>query len=534
MNKDQTIEGINTLRWETTDVSNRIRLLKQVKANLESQAMRLASADMSMKNQRVGESTYTLKTSIACTVAPVASTLSACIFLYETLLKSNKLPQPIEVKQLSNNLYDAHVFPDQLKDRILYGDRKDILRIKGKPKQVNPMDKPAGIIAVLCAGNYASPLEIIKAIFLENSAVVCKPHPLNQQTDKIWEIVFAPLIDHEVLSYHEANAGEALIKNPALTKIYFTGSAKTAQKIEASTRTPLVSECGGNNPCIIVPGIRPWTDDELAHQALQITTAAKMNGGAVCGRPQTIVTSKHWPQRQAFISALKKAICEDTPAVASYYPGFEDTLLAFSEAQPNAVTLKTEDNKHDHSDVLFIENIDEDSYAAKNEDFCQIISEVSLDVPVLTSDFLPFAVDFCNQKLIGTLSASIIIDEDTKKSFSSVLDQAVTELKYGAIAINNMPPLIFLNPYLTWGGNEEGSIVESGRGNFGNLLCFENIEKSIISSSFISAGHLMNTNKKTFDALAHTMTMYTVNPTWFNLIKLASTAMMGKFRKKDF
>ena len=43
----------------------------------------------------------------------------------------------------------------------------------------------------------------------------------------------------------------------------------------------------------------------------------------------------------------------------------------------------------------------------------------------------------------------------------------------------NIPPLVFTNPDLTWGGNEEGTEMVSGSGNFGNLLCFENAEKSV-------------------------------------------------------
>lgn len=102
-------------------------------------------------------------------------------------------------------------------------------------------------------------------------------------------------------------------------------------------------------------------------------------------------------------------------------------------------------------------------------------------------------MEFCNTKLLGTLASCILIDEDTKKNHQAVLDQAITDMEYGGIAINTMPPFIFLSPYLTWGGNEEGKTFVSGHGNFGNLLCYENVEKSIIFANFMSAGHMMNT-----------------------------------------
>ena len=72
----------------------------------------------------------------------------------------------------------------------------------------------------------------------------------------------------------------------------------------ASTDTEFVSECGGNNPCIIVPGDRPWTKAEIKHHAGLLATFGKINGGAVCGRAQTLVTSKNWPQRREFLDAV--------------------------------------------------------------------------------------------------------------------------------------------------------------------------------------------------------------------------------------
>ncbi|MCJ1877452.1 aldehyde dehydrogenase, partial [Klebsiella sp. HSTU-Sny5] len=81
-----------------------------------------------------------------------------------------------------------------------------------------------------------------------------------------------------------------------------------------------------NNPCIIVPGDRPWTKKEIEHQAVQIATMAKFNGGANCGRPQTPVTSKYWPQRKEFLDALRVALAETTPAMGMYYPGADKVV----------------------------------------------------------------------------------------------------------------------------------------------------------------------------------------------------------------
>jgi hypothetical protein len=442
--------------------------------------------------------------------------------------------KPTSITKVKDDLYDIHVFPHHAKDKFMYADRLDFIRVKGEPKQVNPMEKPAGIIAVLGAGNYSSSLEMIKAMFLENCAVVHKPHHLNEETDKVWEKIMEPLISAKAMSFCDSKGGRELVEDSRLTKIYFTGSTAVAQKIMSTTDTEFISECGGNNPCIIVPGDRPWKEKEIHHQAVQIATMGKLNGGAVCGRPQTIVTSKNWPQRDEFLEALKTAIIEDTPAAGTYYPGSDEVLKTFKENYPHAELLKPENGKYKSGEFLFITGVNEDGYAVKNEAFCQIFDEVPLDVPANAADFLPRAVEFCNTKLLGTLGSCILIDEDTRKNHKEVLEQAVTDMEYGGIAINTMPPFIFLSPYLTWGGNEEGKTFVSGQGNFGNLLCYENVEKSVIYANFMSAGHMMNTNKSATDTLSRNMARYALAPTWINLSKLMAGAVVGGLKHKDF
>jgi acyl-CoA reductase-like NAD-dependent aldehyde dehydrogenase len=533
MKATEAIDRLDPQNWAATPATERLHLLEEVRENMKTFRDELAASDTKMKNDLMGEALFNDAISKVGTIVPMANTVTACIDLYESLVHG-EMPESIGVTKVKDGLYDIHVFPQDKKDRLIYADRKDVIRVKGEPKQVNPMDKPAGIIAVLGAGIYSSSLEMIKAMFLENCAVVHKPHHLNESTDAVWAKIMKPLVDHGALSFCDANQGRVVTQDERLSKIYFTGGTGTEKAIMSATDTELVSECGGNNPCLIVPGDRPWTEKEIAHQAVQIATISKLNGGAVCGRVQTIVTSKNWPQREEFLAALKKAIAEDTPAAGTYYPGSDKVAEGFREAYADNEVLKPESGKYKHADFMVITGTEQESYATANEAFCQIIDEVPLDTPADAAKFLPKAVEFCNTKLLGTLGACILIDEDTKKAHQAVLDQAVTDMEYGGIAINTMPPFIFLSPYLTWGGNEEGKEFVSGHGNFGNLLCYENVEKSIITANFMSAGHMMNTNKAAFDHMALNMARYAVAPTWMNLTKLMAGAVADSFRHKDF
>ncbi|MEM1127563.1 MAG: aldehyde dehydrogenase family protein [Bacteroidota bacterium] len=533
MNAKEAIDWVDPHRWAATPPAERLQLLEQVRANLKRFGEDLGASDARMKNHMVGEDAYSVSLSTFGTVVIMANTVTAAIEVYEGLVHG-EMPTPLSITQVDDHRYDLKVFPSQTKDRLLHADRSDVLRVKGQPHQVNPMEKPPGVIAVLGAGNYSSSLEMIKALFFENCAVVHKPHHLNAETDQVWAQIMQPLVDHRALAFADHDQGRALTVQPGLAKIYFTGGTGTAKAIMAATDTPVVSECGGNNPCLIVPGDRPWTPKELAHQAQQIATIRKLNGGAICGSVQTLVTSKHWPQREAFLDAIRQAIVEDTPAEGTYYPGSEAVKAGFLEAYPDAEILEPEGGTRKHAAVVLITGAEEDSYATQHEAFCQILSEVPLDVPAHAADFLPQAVAFCNTHLHGTLGSSILIDEDTKKAHQTVLDQAVTDLAYGAVAINAMPPFVFLSPWLTWGGNEEGKTFVSGVGHFGNAMCFENVEKSILTMGFMSPGHLINANKAAFNQMAINMTRYAVEPSWRTLTCLVGDAVKGSFSKKDF
>ncbi len=527
------IDQLTPEQWASTTIERRLNLLYQVRENLKIYGESLAEQDTAMKNGLMDEALFSLNESLMATVVPVGNTLSACIDLYESL-QNGKMLAPLEIKKVKEGLYDIRVFPQDAKDKVMYADRKDYIRVKGEPKQVNPLHKPAGIIAVLGAGNYSSSLEMVKALFLENCAVVHKPHHLNAETDKIWAKVFQPLINEKALSFCQADQGKELTQDKRVNKIYFTGGAGTAKAIMSATDTPLVAECGGNNPCIIVPGDEPWSKKEIEHQAIQIATMSKLNGGAVCGRPQTLVTCKNWPQRQDFLKAVRNAIQHETPAAGSYYPGSDKVAEQFKQHHPEAEVLQPENGKYQHSKYLFIHSVNEDAYAVNNEAFCQILNEVPLDTEANAKDFLPKAVEFCNTKLLGSLGSCILIDEHSRKQYADTLEQAVSDMQYGGIAVNTMPPFIFLSPYLTWGGNEEGKELVSGSGNFGNLLCYENIEKSIIYADFMSPGHMLNTNKVALGNLAKGMARYSIDPSWINLTKLTATALAGKCKGKDF
>lgn len=531
MTAKDALDTLNPQAWAATPAVERLALIETVQNNLLAYAEDLGNADAAMKNDLAGAGAVSTNEGIATTVNAMGNTLMGIRHLYEALVHGD-MPAPNGIRQIGEDLWEVDVFPIHRKDKLLAGKARGLLHVKGEPKQTSPLDKPAGVIAVSGAGNYSSSIEMAMALFLENKAVIHKPHALNEATDAVWAKIFAPLIDLKALVFIPASEGRAMSQLTGLDAIYFTGSTGVAHAIQDAASAPLVSECGGNNPCIIVPG--EWTDQEIAHWAIQIVSAGKLNGGAVCGRPQTIITSKDWPQRDQFLAALRKAIAEDTFGTGTYYPGVDKTRAAFLKNQQTAEVLQPEGGVHPASDVVFIPGIGADDFAVTNEAFCQIFSELPLDTTENVDDFLTQATAFCNDKLLGSLGCMVLVDNATLKANEDRVDQAVRELNYGGITVNNIPPNVWLNAYLTWGGcGETTEDFVSGVGNFGNGLNFENIVKSVIMDDF-GAQTFQLTNRRQVDHLLANASRFAVDQSWGHFAKLAGQMMIDGVHGKDF
>jgi hypothetical protein len=133
----------------------------------------LAAADGTMKNDLVGQSVYSDGLNRNGTVGLIGGAVAATTDLYRSITNGHIMTGKV-ITELENGNYDIQVFPQTAKDRITAGRQRGHLRIKGQPRQTNPFDKPAGVVAVLGAGNYSASIETIKALW-ENKAVIHKP-----------------------------------------------------------------------------------------------------------------------------------------------------------------------------------------------------------------------------------------------------------------------------------------------------------------------------------------------------------------------
>jgi acyl-CoA reductase-like NAD-dependent aldehyde dehydrogenase len=401
-------------------------------------------------------------------------------------------------------------------------------------------DSDGGLCAILGAGNYEAPIDVLTKMFVENKVVVYKPNPVNALGTDILRKILAPLIDADFMGVISggADAGQALVAHADVDEILMTGSAATYDRIvwgtpdeQADNKNngakkidkPFDAELGGCSPVIVVPG--DWTDAELDHHAAQLAATKVLNGSHVCASPQVIVVDESWPQRGAFMARVRQHL-DSAPADPSYYPNAsarqEEYLAAYDGAEK--LGPKVVDNQLKR---ILIADAGRDSLAVKEEAFCPVLAEVAVEGGSAKA-FLSEAVRFCNDELFGSLSASLLVDPRTADSLGDALDDAVAELRYGAIGVNVWGANVMFFGQLPWGAHpgHTAEDIQSGIGKLNNSYMLDGAQKAVLWTPFVSPVHPKPASPRD-RIVAERMTRYVMQPSVGRLVKMMSGALLG-------
>ncbi|MBN9192444.1 aldehyde dehydrogenase family protein [Microbacterium sp.] len=348
---------------------------------------------------------------------------------------------------------------------------------------------------VLGAGNITSipVLDVMYELLAENRVSILKVNPTQDALVPVFERALAPLIEPGFLRIVRGggDVGAALTQHPDITHVHITGSATTFDAIvwgtgdEAAERkrenrplltSPITAELGGVSPIIIVPGV--WTDADIAYQASHVATMRLHNSGHNCISGQVVILSRDWPQRDAFMTALRAAMAA-APERPVWYPRSDEKLAAAASAYPDA------DWTADHTRAIVDVGPGEDATAVETtEYFAPVLGVVELEGN--GQEFLDAAVAHANTRLVGTLGANVLIDPDTEAALGAGFERAIADLRYGGIAINTWTGIVFATPILTWGAFPGGTLddVSSGIGVVHNTLLLDHVERSIMRGPF--------------------------------------------------
>ena len=322
-----------------------------------------------------------------------------------------------------------------------------------------------------------------------------KLNPVNDYVGPLLEAALQPLVAAGAVqvAYGGAGVGGQLTAHALVDSVHITGSIATAQAVlrggpGAEGGAPgfskgFTAELGCVTPCIVVPSAAAWSRGELAQRAGEIAhglannascncvatkvrrrglrvglTAARSSraGGALNPRrtrpepaltpplnPQVLVTSAAWPQRGAFLDALRAALAAAAPRALTY-PGSAAKLKDFLAAYPKAEALCCAPPAQGAAPFYFVGGLrpDADEYAFVTETWAPTLVEAGnppsrqranpagegrtsprpapglrvrrprcqVALPEEKPDeFMAAAASFCNDRLFGTLSATLYV-----------------------------------------------------------------------------------------------------------------------------
>lgn len=405
----------------------------------------------------------------------------------------------------------VELFPVDHFDKLLFGgfsayalmeegiDRKAAARRQASFYQES--DPEGGVSLILGAGNVSSipPLDVFTKMFAEGYVCLLKMNPVNEWVGPHLERALAPLVSRGFLRvvYGGAETGKYAVEHEGVDDVHITGSDRTHDLIvwgppgpererrmrdnEPLLDKPITSELGNVSPVAIVPF--SYSDDELWFQARNVASMVVNNGSFNCNAAKMLITSRDWAQRETFLSLVAKALSQ-VPTRRAYYPGAFDRYRALTSDRSDIARFGRADDQH--LAWAFIRNVDATDGSDplfSTEPFCGILSETSVGTgdPV---EFLDAATSFMNDRLWGTLNASLIIHPRLEKdgAVGAALDRAIRTLRYGTVAINHWPALGYAFGTTPWGGHQSANLkdIQSGLGWVHNTFMLDGIDKAVV------------------------------------------------------
>jgi hypothetical protein len=108
-------------------------------------------------------------------------------------------------------------------------------------------------------------------------------------------------------------------------------------------------------------------------------------------------------------------------------------------------------------------------------------------------EFLSAATRFANERLWGTLAATIIVHPDSERGApGEALAAAIRALRYGTVCVNVWPGFGFAAGTTPWGAYPGATVrdIQSGRGFVHNTRMLEHVEKTVLRAPLRPLGKL--------------------------------------------
>ncbi|WP_438023721.1 hypothetical protein [Sorangium sp. So ce233] len=471
---------------------------------------------------------------------------------------------------------EVEVFPTHLRDSALHGPiRASALMLpgatpagirEGQARFYQQRDPEGGVALVLGADDVASvPLrDALHKLFVDGRVVALALSPRSAPLGAILERALAPLVSRGLLRfvYGGADAGAYLAGHPAVAEVHVTGPAAAHDALvwgppgpsqalrrasgERLLDKPISSTLGGVTPVVVMPWL--YGEDELWFQARLLASQMVSNASLAGHEAQVLVLPRGFVQRALLLRMLHRALAAVPPRRPAHpEAGARHAALTAARAPlererlegsadvplPRGVVRVGEPGPGELPWTLItgLSGSDADEPLFSTEPRCGLLSivEVGSSDPV---EFLEAATRFCNDRLQGTLGASIVAHPISEEdpAVGAALDRALLDLRYGVIAVNQAPAAAHAAVVPPWGAHPSATLadIQSGLGFVHNTAMLAPVEKTILRAPLTTfprpPGFL---DHRRSHVVGERLAACAADPRWGNVARAVSAALRG-------
>jgi acyl-CoA reductase-like NAD-dependent aldehyde dehydrogenase len=212
----------------------------------------------------------------------------------ETVIAETGKPR---TEAIANELYAAADHAQWLGrnvERVLRDEPLPVTQLHLKTKRARLVYEPFGVVAAITPWNvpFAIPFGVVVTAVAAGNGVVLKPSEHTPQTaewvPRVLEAAGVPrgLVQ---LAPSDRETGEAVVVEPGIAKIFFTGSVTVGRKVAATAGArgcPVVLELGGRDPFVV------FADADVERAVEGAAFAAFLNSGQACVSAERIYVER--------------------------------------------------------------------------------------------------------------------------------------------------------------------------------------------------------------------------------------------------
>jgi succinate-semialdehyde dehydrogenase/glutarate-semialdehyde dehydrogenase len=316
---------------------------------------------------------------------------------------------------------------------------------------------PLGVVLVITPWNYPFSISLtgVAAALVAGNTVVLKPAPattlIGLRLGAIFQAAGLPAGVLSVVAVDDPLA-PALVEDPRVAKVVFTGSVATGKRVMASAAknlTPVVLELGGKDAAVVC------RDADLDRAARGIVWGAFMNAGQTCASVERVYVEE--PVADAFVAR----VVEETKKIRTGDPASEEVEVGplTLERQRRIVEDHVADAVARGAKVLtggapgtgpgffypptVLTGVDHSMRVMTEETFGPVL-------PIMVVPSVDEAVRLANDSRYGLTASAWTRDEETARRLQ-------TGLQAGVVTINDCV-YSYGEPTAPWGGVKESGI----------------------------------------------------------------------------